>query len=822
MNFQHSSFDHVEPERYATSRPTSPSPHPTIVPFYAPTPPSIPLRSPSPTSSEPELYGPDRLSGAPQIVRAYSRPIIVEGPLRRVPDLPVSPQYQQPGWEAAFNASMATEFRDELARMEGVITPGVDDTPYVQYAIEALTRNRDRDTGYSNDGASSSDGATPVPPFIPGQQPEYYQPYPPVPQHHQYEPHVPAPRLVQANEWRPVDREFIVSTIGEARANSVPALNFKPVALRTPSLMVLMALCLHMVGALIFSAVYSELHHGILPYVSIYGGQYFLFRIIPPVMGAVVLFYAQFIIITMFRVLPFTRLASDQRDEREGAIFQELYPKSFLWPQLIGTWHIWVPILVAWLINFTIPLQNSLFTVILVDGEWKWGTVQGVAWALVALYFALFVSTVIVWRYWARKEKTSLLWDPRSIADVVAIVSDTNTADDYHGTQLARTKDGIRFALRRRVGDRLGYWTWKDGRQGFWYSLGNSMDDPNALPLARDQLTGKRMERNDEKNGEKQSMSPESGVAAGDHDVEGSGRSMQGRYRYLPWCMRNNQLLYFIVTAFVLLLAIFIVSFLPSTRITDGFLPWLSAAPGPGAFSAADFLYSFLPSLLGMIMFLLFQSLELSVRILQPWAALSDPRGARAEHSILADYSACAPFQSSLHALRNGHLRVAALSLLSNLFILIPILAGATFMALTPPSGIVRMYPNIPAFAVVLTLLALYLFALIGLLPGRQAFRLPHAVTCLAEIIGFIANDDLINDLAFKQCRGRDEMLTKMGLGKGSPETQPRWLFGVATEAGGDELLGVRRAKRFTEKRKVRKSQIRRGGGSGSERVMIV
>ncbi|KAK3363377.1 hypothetical protein B0T25DRAFT_620109 [Lasiosphaeria hispida] len=880
---------------YAASRPTSPSPHPTVVPFYAPTPPSIPLRSPSPTSSEPELYGPDRLSGAPQIVRAYSRPIIVEGPLRRVPDLPVSPQYQQPEWEATFNAPMATDFRDELARMEGVITPGVDDTPYVQYAIEALTRNRDRDTGYSNDGASSSDGATPVPPFIPGQQPEYYQPYPPAPQHHQYQPQAPAPvpvlvpipglapalvpvpahqyglfpsqpppaqlpreptyhdpqlilglepptrpmdprasadslasslkngqRLVQANEWRPVDREFIVSTIGEAKASSVPALNFKPVALRTPSLMVLMALCLHMIGALIFSAVYSELHHGLLPYASIYGGQYFLFRIIPPVLGAVVLFYAQFVIITMFRILPFTRLSSDQRDEREGAIFQELYPKSFLWPQLIGTWHIWVPILVTWLINFTIPLQNSLFTVILVDGEWTWGAVQGVAWALVALYLALFVSTAIVWRYWARMEKTGLLWDPRSIADVVATVSDTNTADDYHGTQLARTKDGIKFALRRRVGDRLGYWTWKDGRQGFWYALGNSMDDPNALPLARDQLTGKRMERSDEKQAEKQGMSPDSGATAGDHDVEGSGRSVQGRYRYLPWCMRNNQLLYFIVTAFVLLLAIFIVSFLPSTRITEGFLPWLSAAPGPGAFSAADFLYSFLPSLLGMIMFLLFQSLELSVRILQPWAALSDPRGARAEHSLLADYAACAPFQSSLHALRSGHLRVAALSLLSTLFILIPILAGATFMALTPPSGIVRMYPNIPAFAVVLTLLALYLFALIGLLPGRQAFRLPHAVTCLAEIIGFIANDDLINDLAFKQCRGRDEMLTKMGLDKGLPDSQPRWLFGVATEAGGDEALGVRRTRRFTEKRKVRKSQIRRGGGSSSGRVMVV
>ncbi|KAK0655829.1 hypothetical protein B0T16DRAFT_397799 [Cercophora newfieldiana] len=914
MNFQNLNFDHVEPRRpthqLANPRPTSnqtsqssqseattlrappetdhpvlassasydESP-PTVVPTVVPQVPSahsLPQRISSlSSSSEPEVYGPDRLFGAPQVARAFARPIVIEGPVRRVPDLPLSPPYPP----ASFNPAMATDFRDQLARLEGVVTPGVDDTPYIQYAIEALTRHRDRDTGYGDGDSSSSDGvATPALPYIPGQQPLYYQPHPPqqdsythdpapmpLPPAQTHEVYLPQPpraqvsqgppyydpryldglepprpaqdprasaetlasslkngqRLTQTYEWAPVDKHYIISRIGEHKAAEVPALNFRPTALRAPSLLALMLLCLLMIAALMLSAIYSELYRGLLPYVSIYGGQYFLFRILPPAIGAVLLLYAQFIITTIFRMLPFVRLASDNRDDRDGALFQDLYPKSFLWPQLVGTWQTWVPILITWLANFTIPLQNSLFTVLLVDGQWTWATTQGVAWTLVALYLALFSSTVIVWRYWAKLEATGLMWDPRSIADIAAIVSDTNISDDYHGTQLARTREGIRFALRRRAGDRLGYWTWKDGRPGFWHTLGSSLDDLNTLPLTRDQLIGQRMTKGGEKR--HMMMDPEQGIRASDIDVEGSGRSANARHRYLPWCLRNNQVLYFIVTTVVFLLALFVVSFLPSTRVTKGFLPGLPAAPTPGAFSSANFLYAFIPSLLGVIMFLLFQSLDMNLRVLQPWAALSDPRGARATNSILADYAVCAPLQSTYRAFRNGHYRVAAISLFATLFVLIPILAGATFMALTPPSGVVHMFPNVPAFAVALALLVLYLVSLIALLPGRRVFCLPHAVTCIAEIVSFLANEDLLNDLSFKQCRTREEMLTKLGVMINSEKTradsQTVWVFGgvqsTVDAEGEEEIFGVRRARRFTEKRKVRKSQIRRGGRFG-------
>lgn len=791
---------------------------------------------------------------------------------------------------------MLTDFRDEIAREAGAVTPGIDDTPYIQYAIEALTR--DRDTGYSGDGSAPSEADMPVTRFFvppPQGSSQYQYQQPPLPseqvprfpqeQWDHYTPAVPsgpAPmpvpvplpipfparpqpaiiteggqgqegllepprtnaresadslastllkggnRPAQPHEWANVDRETIIARVGEPNAahdGLPPPLSFRPAALRTASLLAFALLCLVMTGLLIFSAVYSDLHHGLLAYVSIYGGQYFLFRIFPALVAAAILLYAQFIITTIFRIIPFAHLASDEPEDREGAIFRELYIKSFLWPQLAGPWQLWVPTLVAWLMNITIPLQSSLFTVIYVNDGWRWATVQGVAWTLVALYLALFASTIIVWRYWASMETTGLLWDPRSLADVAAIISDTNTADDYRGTQIAGTREGIRFALRRQTNLKLGYWTWRDGRAGFWYTLGTPSDNTSSAPVL-DQLIGKHQDK------EKQGMfGGHGGFFSGDqHDVEVSaaaGASPSARYRYLPWCLRSSQLLWFIITSFVLLLALLVVCFLPSTRVTKGFLPGLPAAPRQGAFSSANFLYSFLPSLLGMIMFLLFQSLDVHLRILQPWASLGKdyPRGARAEQSILADYAACAPLQSTFHALKNGHWRVAALSLLSTLFVLIPAITGGTFMALTTPDETVRMFPNIPALALALTLLVCYFLALVAILPGRHEFRLPHAVTCLAEIISFLANEDVLSDLAFKQCRTKEEMLSNLGVGSGSPETRPRWLFGGGGQAAqqgqqgqqqtnDENILGLRRARRFTEKRKVRKSQIRRGAGA--------
>ena len=767
---------------------------------------------------------------------------------------------------------MATDFRDELARIEGVITPGVDNTPFIQYAIEALHRDRDRDTGYSIDASGSGSSSSGLL-LAPGHRPESYQPRPadqqppaptplpsrPAASHPHVEetrteaqphdlplPFIPGPREsahslaesllkkgrgpAQPHEWRPVGKDELLTS-----AADVPLLTFRPWPLRAPALFVFMALCVLMIGALILSAVYSHLHQGLLEWATIHGGRYFLFRVLPQLIAAIMLLYAQFLVTTMFRMLPFVKLASENQEEREGALFQELYP-SFLWPRLVGPWNVWVPTLVTWLMSFTIPLQSSLFTAILSDGTWMWATVQGVAWTLVALYLLLLASTIIVWRYWASLENTGLIWDPRSLADIAALVSETNTADDYRGTQLARGRDGIRFALRHRAADRLCYWTWKDGRHGVWHTLGSAMDESNSLLPPADRAGGQRMQRHNEKQPYRDA---EAEIDAADADLEASTANTNAHRKYLPFALRSSPLLFATLTAGAIFVAILILTFHPATRLTDGFPPSLRATPQAGAFSPADFLFAFLPALLGTILFLALQPLDMHLRILQPWAALTTTttsgggtaNGAPAEASLLADYAACAPGEVTLRALRNGHWRLAAVSLAATLSVLIPVLAGASFMALTKTMSNsgggaaaeveVRMFANMPAFGVLLGFLLMYVAALASLLPARGALRMPHGVTCLAEVLGYLVGAEIREEAAFKRCVSRREMAGRLGVGRGLPAAmQTRWRFGFEEGAAagggggasgsGDGELGVRRVRRFTEKRKVRKSQIRR------------
>jgi hypothetical protein len=117
------------------------------------------------------------------------------------------------------------------------------------------------------------------------------------------------------------------------------------------------------------------------------------------------------------------------------------------------------------------------------------------------------------------------------------------------------------------------------------------------------------------------------------------------------------------------------------------------------------------------------------------------------------------------------------------------------------------MLPNVPAFAFILTFLVLYLIALVSLLPGRRPYRLPHGVTCLAEIISFVANDDMMADNAFQRVRHKTVLRGKVGADR-RPDEQDRWVFGLGP--GKDPRLGIRRLTRFTElQRRVTRRQRR-------------
>ncbi|KAI0172828.1 hypothetical protein GGR52DRAFT_580494 [Hypoxylon sp. FL1284] len=772
-------------QSYHGETPSTPSPasQPTAVP-YAPTPPPAP--TPPSISSESEIYGPERLFGQQPLYENAGRSLI--------PSTPGSsfnqPQPQFMPMASPQELAFANQVKDDLARAAGVVTPGVDDGPYIRYALEAITRVRDDGRGLSGYPSSESDESyNPPYHFTPTAVPSPLKPtsafLPPemvgvfnAPRRLSVGPS-PAPNPItpprttedelrdggEQQRWQPqsdmvTDPKLRLHGASDALRLASP-LTRKPWVLRSQSLLLLAILCLLMITALIFSAVYSESRNGLTPYGgTIYGGQYFLFRVLPQLVAGILLIYAQCVINAAFWVLPFSAMASDDRNERRDAVFLPLYPKSFLWPQLYGSWYIWIPIFNVWLLNFTIPLQSCLFTVILVDGSWTWATVQGIAWTLVALYLSFALSLGVMFVFW-HKRRTGMRqsWVIKTLADIILLVSESNSLSQYRGLETASTRRNMKQKLAGAA-ERLGFWFTPDApEKGSWYGIG--------VPSGKEPTPAEKFESSEWANRQQQEESQlEAGRVTGPNV----------RYRYIPWCFRDSKIICFAVVSTLLLIALFVVSFLPSTDVRNGFLPLLSSGPTAGAFSPADFLYSFLPSLIGLVLFLLFQPLDLMLRILTPWGELARAEGSRAETSLLLDYS----------ALKHKHWRVAYVSLMAPLFVLLPVLGGGLFMALTPADGIVRMYPNVPAFAVILTLLVLYVAGLVCLVPFRWQFRLPHAQVCVDEAFNV---DRMLHprDIAGRLDIGKDW------------HRQGRWIFSAGRNH--DERLGIKRYSKYTRVR---------------------
>ncbi|KAF4978591.1 hypothetical protein FZEAL_5063 [Fusarium zealandicum] len=781
------------------------SPQPTGL-FFAPSPPSLGTRV---STSTAEIYGPERLFGS-ALPGEFAAPTPPAQTQHTAPPGAVRFDEAQLAMFASESSARMSSIKDELTIAAGKVTPGVDDTPYIQYALNALTRDRGGPSAAHFPSGSSNDYdddypqpqryadeemghpalTAPEPAYVEDRLPEpvetraapYSNPDPmvhhrepspppsPTPSHHS-EPDQFAQREKERPRSIPIDRAH-------------PPLEYKPTILRPISMAILMALCLLMIGALIFCAVYSGQDSGFTPYPgSIYSGQYFVFRILPQIFAAVILIYTQAIVSTSMRMLPFTAMADAEPRARYLALFRKLYPRTFLLPSLTGPWQFQLFSFCTWLANFTIPLISTAFTCIYDSETWLWAAVKGVVWTLVVLYIMILIATVILMMFWHNRW-TGLMWDVRSLGHLVPLLSQSNTTQSYESVDVVQRSSLFQAQLRDRHLDRLGYWQMDGQPGGMWYGIGSVGEDTQSGRTTYSVIPKKAS----------YNISP----ASSRDDLDAEAR--YAHYRYLPVALRTPVVLGSVIFMTLLITAILIVSFLPQTRLDQGYFPQLKARPGNGSFSPANFLYAFVPSMLGMVMFLLFQSIDHALRVHQPWAELSKPSGAIASKSLLADYSACLPFQCTLKALQNGHWRVAVTSLMAVLFIFIPILAGGLFIALTNFRGQVKMFPNMPVFGVLLAFLFLYLGSLSLMLPGRQALRIPHPVDCLAELIALCTADETVHDEAFLAVRDTADLKARLGLDRAEDREQSLWFFGVA--AGRDERrLSVRPMKRFTEKK---------------------
>ncbi|KAL8969200.1 MAG: hypothetical protein Q9183_002110 [Haloplaca sp. 2 TL-2023] len=661
-------------------------------------------------------------------------------------------------------------------------SPGVDDTPYIQFAIEQLTRDEEVNEGVK-------------PRLRDTQSQESYA----------VERVVPDERLRLQQGLQSGDRNQqsfpVHGRHSDPSVNAIPAtptqdrfrfpdLDYLPSSLRLPSLLSLLVCCVLMITGLIFSNVWSSRRDGLWQYDGVGTGRYFIFQYLPQILGIAILFWLFIIQSALYRVLPFIMMHSERRTHTSHVLHTAALFPFYLIPNVWcfrhGEMIVGLCLNIFWLCLLTVPLQSCLYQTRYFTEEdqsvWRWTSVLPVGWTLLALYILLAIALVLLILK-LRGSPSGLRWDPRSLADILVLFQRSNVVNDLYGSE-ARNSD-FRDSLPRRY--TLRYWNAGNRSSEIFHGI-----EESQAPLRgfRHQGANEKHERHFDLEGQRPLKS--STLDSLQKDVH----SPLVRYRWLPWFLKDTFIVAWLVIAIVLMLALVIVSFV-NRAVLRGFVPMLPAVTGSQGFSPAGFLYSFVPSAIGMVLFLLWQPIDVYFRALEPYASLGgSTRGSPADESLLLDYTACLPVEVTIKALLAGHYKVAWISFVGLMSATLPILSGGAFTAqFFVPTQEVRVAADMSGYIALVVFVVIYALSFLVIWPTKKR-RLPHDIRTLGQILSFVYESRLLNDSTFWQPRSKVDLVTRLLGTLTGDKGSSRYAFGVYMGRDGKEHLGIDRLHR--------------------------
>lgn len=697
-------------------------------------------------------------------------------------------------------------------------TPGVDDTPYIRFAIEQLTRDEDvLGRGRHSTASPVQDPVSPILPLakpvsIDSLQTPTPSPPPPTPPQQQLPPQ-PIPQI----QRKPVPQEVMIPV--DLSKDLRSQLGFVPTPLRLPILALFMFLCLLFIAGLIFSLVFISTNHALFDYDGNTTPRYFVFQYLPQLLAIILLLWLFVIEAAAYRCLPYFCMASGRRNPW---VLQNMriLPANYLLPDFsffrAGERMLGVAFFIFWLCNFAVPLLSCLYQTqwITDDGppRFRWTTVKGVGWTLVALY-ALLCGAISYCVVRFRRRNSNLLWDPRSIADLVCLYRRSNVGSGFEQSEVA--PDPSRQLPPRTC--RLGFWTTSE-RPDVFHGVGEEYAPIKRLSLQPSKPTEKAsrvlLHPNDAVDPEAQQRHSYGSV------FSRNIHSPYVRYRWTAWFLRDSAVLAWIIAALILVVAFLVVSFV-NRAVQDGFNPLLPSLTRPGGFSPANFLYSFLPAFLGTVLFLAWQPIAMYFRAVQPFCNLSQPSGADARHSLLLSYPARGPVSVILLALQNRDYKVAYISFIALLSLSIPVLAGGVFTAeFFTAQDQVRMVASMPGYIALCVLVTIYALSYLVIWPTRKRY-LPHNINTIAALLSWLYASPLLGDSALQNVTTKGELIERLTRSSSSPATltgdgtkddkrgrasrtvrrmggnaPPRFAFGIYVGRDGMEHLGIDRLQR--------------------------
>lgn len=671
-------------------------------------------------------------------------------------------------------------------------TPGTDDLPYIRFAINQLTRE-DEQPSLSRQSSAASVDYPPQPlvwdaalgQFTRPSQPKGSSLRPPEERLHHDSPPDRSPQ-------NSVDPEAFVAVDPPENNLLYPPLNFVPIVLRPWALALTILSCLLMIAAVVFCNVWSQRHQGIWDYNGLGGSRYFVVQFLPQILAAIITIWTFVIQAAVYRVIPFAIMATQTLQDQ---VIQKLpiLSRNFLLPDWSYFRHgeplVGLALLTIWISNLImIPLLSCFFQakwhLIHGEGQWRWNAVLAVGWTIVAVYalLALGLMTLLI-RF--MRTRSGLMWDPVSLADLIPVIQRSNILHDFEHSE---TMPDVGIALEPRV-LRLGYWQVSNRAEVFYGAA--EVDAPIRNPS----LHRPEMSREKQPLVSRVSFDIERRSTHAAEGFEQQLYSQSVRYRWAPWFLKDSFVVAWSVIIGALFTAFVLVSFIHDA-IKGGFPPRLPTLPSTGAFSSSNFLYSFIPALIGNILFLSWQPIDVYFRALQPYATLSSPNGARAEQTLLLEYPASFPFQVTVQAVLNAHYKVAWISLMSIVSAALPILAGGVFIALWYPSQEqVRIAALMPAFYTLVAFCALYTVSFLCIWPRRSRY-LPHDISTLADQISFFYQSPLLADKLLREPRSKTDLVTRLVTAPPGEREYPMYGFGIYVGRDGKEHLGIDRFQR--------------------------
>lgn len=701
---------------------------------------------------------------------------------------------------------------DRSVNNHGAPTPGVSEEPYLKFAIEQLTRDEELPnpmrrkpityygmgpiipdealsyhTNNDNNDTSSTPGGAESPRAGLDQSHYTNNDTSSIPRGAE-SPKAELDQSPRSSTYSETPNVYIAAEVPHD-STRYPALDFLPMPLRPFALVAAIVPLVAMIAALIFCNTWSQRHSGLWDYEGQGGSRYFVFQYLPQLLAAFITIWLFVIQSAVYRITPFSIMASHYPFD---GVLQNLsmIPKNFLLPDLShfrnGEASIGVCLSIIWFTNlFSIPLQSCLFQVkyLIIDGEgsWRWVAVQAVAWTLIALYALLVVAlALLIFRF--SRGKSGLMWDPVSLADIIPLIQRSNVLRDFHHSEASQ--EVSRMIPPRNL--RLGYWQ-TSKLPDIFYGIGEMHEPQIGYSKEQGQIKAKKMESlaSDHFDIEQQRLVTDQSFRRDIH-------LPFVRFRWTTWFLRDSFVPVWIALAIVLLIAFIVVSFVKDA-ISHGFRPLLSSVPSSNGFSSSNFLYSFIPSFIGTVLFLAWQPIDVFFRAVQPFASLSSSGGASAEDSLLLSYPSCLPFEATTVALFSGHYKVAWISFIGLASLAIPVLSGGVFSALYfSTEDEVRISAYMPAYYALIAFCGLYALSFLIIWPRRKRY-MPHGISTIADLVSFLYQSPLLSDEVLREPRSKADLVTRIIVVPPGETERPRYAFGMYMGRDGREHLGIDR-----------------------------